>query len=492
MTELKRNHQMEEDRGEDDRLSGRAIEVVVMFEDAVLEVSYLTAAPDFPIGSAPGACPAPGERLSDRFPLVRARNATLPIARDGRYELVFTSEMAGEVTAHGQTLTLAELAASGAALFDPALDAHAWPIAPGARARIVIGKATFVISSVTAPERQPVPLRFEWRHQASTVACAVAAAILLGLSASIPADPHALSDDDLSVKNRLPLFVDIAPLLADAPAPPALDGKKPGADRAGGRARGESGKMGKTTAPRARKLYALAGPANNHDIHFARAAAERAARDSGILGTLRETSQIGAIFSRDDSALGDAATTVMGSLVGTEVGESLGIPDGLGILGDKNGGGGTQETVGLTNLPTIGRSGLHPDGNYGRRVGLLRPDGHHPLAIGAVPGEVHVKGTIDKEIVRRVVREHLAEVRFCYERELERRADLGGRVVAQFVIGGHGQVVASTIERSTTNDPAVDGCIAQAVRRWAFPAPEGGGVVMVSYPFVLRSAGAQP
>jgi hypothetical protein len=36
---------------------------------------------------------------------------------------------------------------------------------------------------------------------------------------------------------------------------------------------------------------------------------------------------------------------------------------------------------------------------------------------------------------------------------------------------------------------AVEGCMVQAVRRWQFPAPDGGGLVLVSYPFVLAPAG---
>jgi hypothetical protein len=35
----------------------------------------------------------------------------------------------------------------------------------------------------------------------------------------------------------------------------------------------------------------------------------------------------------------------------------------------------------------------------------------------------------------------------------------------------------------------VENCIVQAVRRWEFPKPLGGGIVIVSYPFVLTPAG---
>jgi hypothetical protein len=35
----------------------------------------------------------------------------------------------------------------------------------------------------------------------------------------------------------------------------------------------------------------------------------------------------------------------------------------------------------------------------------------------------------------------------------------------------------------------VENCIVQAVRRWEFPKPLGGGIVIASYPFVLTPAG---
>jgi hypothetical protein len=42
---------------------------------------------------------------------------------------------------------------------------------------------------------------------------------------------------------------------------------------------------------------------------------------------------------------------------------------------------------------------------------------------------------------------------------------------------------------SSVDDASVGLCIAQATRRWVFPAPEGAGIVSVTYPFVLQHAG---
>ena len=43
-------------------------------------------------------------------------------------------------------------------------------------------------------------------------------------------------------------------------------------------------------------------------------------------------------------------------------------------------------------------------------------------------------------------------------------------------------------KQSTLKDAAVGTCVAQAVRRWTFPAPKSGSVE-VTYPFVLAPAG---
>ena len=48
--------------------------------------------------------------------------------------------------------------------------------------------------------------------------------------------------------------------------------------------------------------------------------------------------------------------------------------------------------------------------------------------------------------------------------------------------------MASIVQSSTLGNPGVEQCIAGAVRRWEFPKPQGG-IVVVTYPFVLKSAG---
>ncbi len=263
-------------------------------------------------------------------------------------------------------------------------------------------------------------------------------------------------------------------------------------DDAGGkgkRAKDEEGKMGKKDSKQKTGLYALKGPKDNPDPHLAKQLADDAAQKAGVLGIMKsqEGSILASVFGRD-SAVGSDEANVLGGLVGTQVGEAYGT-GGLGVVGTGKGGGGTGEgTIGLGNLGTIGKGGGGGNGSgYGRGVGGL--GGRRAKAAPEiVPGTAQVTGSLDKEIIRRIIRRHIYEVRFCYEQELLKKPDLYGRVMVQFTISGVGQVVASVVQSSTLNNGTVEQCIAGAVRRWEFPKPQGGGIVMVSYPFVLKSA----
>jgi hypothetical protein len=100
-------------------------------------------------------------------------------------------------------------------------------------------------------------------------------------------------------------------------------------------------------------------------------------------------------------------------------------------------------------------------------------------------GKATVQGALDKDIIRRIVRTHINEVRSCYSAGLKQNPKLAGRVTVNFVISGSGTVASSVVESTTLADTTVGNCIAKAVKRWRFPKPRGGDTVIVSYPFDL-------
>src|SRR5690606_7250695 len=114
---------------------------------------------------------------------------------------------------------------------------------------------------------------------------------------------------------------------------------------------------------------------------------------------------------------------VWGGLTGTEVGEAYGV-GGLGLVGTGRGGGGTGDgTIGLGNIGLVGRGG---GGGSGSGRGRGRRGRPVPMVRMA---KAEVKGNLDQDIVRRVVRAHINEVRSCYSRGLARDPALAGRVV---------------------------------------------------------------
>ena len=88
-------------------------------------------------------------------------------------------------------------------------------------------------------------------------------------------------------------------------------------------------------------------------------------------------------------------------------------------------------------------------------------------------------------MIRRIVRAHVNEVRFCYEQGLARDPSLRGRLVVAFAIAGDGSVRAAEVKEALA-DAAVGECVAKAVQRWMFPKHPGAGDVHVVYPFLFE------
>ncbi|HLT38177.1 MAG TPA: TonB family protein [Enhygromyxa sp.] len=143
-------------------------------------------------------------------------------------------------------------------------------------------------------------------------------------------------------------------------------------------------------------------------------------------------------------------------------GEAYGV-GGLGLIGTGRGGGGTG----------YGSGSGAGFGGHGQRVPEVRT------------AKAQVMGSIDKDIIRRIVRAHVNEVRSCYNKSLVSDPNVSGRVAIQFVIGDDGKVVSAAVQTNDTGDEALGTCVARQVKKWKFPSVPGGGNVTVTYPFVF-------
>ncbi len=432
--------------------------------------------PNFVIGSdaAVDAPVSPEYVPSPSHPLVSAQG--------GDYTVNVTPRMTGEVFVDNQLYPLQQFIAQRGSSFS---------LPQGARAKLDCGETSFLVTATARPRALEVPfLTWRWDEQVYTIGSAVALGLFLLMIFSVPPDPKSLSLDLFNSDNRFVKFLIKPPEEKEEEIPDWLKSNKN--EEQGGkgkRHKGEEGKMGKKTSKNKEGLYGLKGPKDNPDPHLAKKLAEEQAKNAGILGVLKmnEGSHIASIFGRD-SALGNDAEDVLGGLIGNQIGEAYGV-GGLGLVGTGSGGGGTGEgTIGLGNLGTIGKGGGGGNGSgYGRGAGGL--GGRRAHAPDVIPGSANVRGSLDKEIIRRIIRRHINEVKYCYEQELTKKPDLGGRIMVQFTIAASGQVIASVLQNSTMGNARVENCTVQAVRRWEFPKPLGGGIVIVSYPFVLTPAG---
>ena len=97
---------------------------------------------------------------------------------------------------------------------------------------------------------------------------------------------------------------------------------------------------------------------------------------------------------------------------------------GLTTSGSGPGGGGTGygHIYGAGNLDTGGR-GTHGHG----RGPKLSERGEHEVSVGLGTGGGDTDGSLSKEQINKVVRAHLAGVKYCYEKELQHKTSLVGR-----------------------------------------------------------------
>lgn len=181
-----------------------------------------------------------------------------------------------------------------------------------------------------------------------------------------------------------------------------------------------------------------------------------------------------------------------GGLQLNQVGASRGIGNG-----GNQGSGGIQTAVyakgmfsaplGTGNRPQ-GAGGYGTKGKGGGQAGYGKQTlvGSAESYFEPVTSETWVQGGLDPNEIAAVIQRHESEIRACYERGLQTKPNLSGRLAMKFLIGANGRVTTASISNSSLRHPGVENCIQARLVSWAFPRPEGGVTVKVNYPFILR------
>ena len=473
-----------------------AVEVVILWgELSILHVEHMSPPRSFYVGEATDSKGKlttdfliGSESLgSERMPVVVESGSTVAV--------VIPQGATGDITVGNQVISIEELAAQGQLQMSNQLaGARQYPLPQGATARVQYRGFTFVVKPMSAARRIGVGegQRVDWKSYVWTMASMAFHTGLLLLFYFLPPRSSSLSLDLLNADSRLVKYLIEPPETVEEETPEWLQENKD--DDEGGkgkRHKDEEGQMGKKDDKKTKNKFGIEGPQDNEDPHMARDEAKQMAANAGIIGILKAS--VGAWNSPTspygrDTALGSDPMSALGALMGDQIGSNFGF-GGLGLRGTGRGGGGTGEgTIGLGNVGTIGHgAGGGTGSGYGSGAGGFH--GRDAKVPRIRSGQADVHGSLSKEVIRRIIGRHINEVRFCYEQELNTRPDLQGRISIKFIISPTGAVQTSAVDNSDMGNAKVEQCIAQAVRRWTFPAPEGGGIVVVSYPFVLAQTG---
>src|SRR3989475_6413220 len=410
-------------------LGGECAEVELFWGDTRVSVWQLQPGEQFHAGSAPG-CQALLQGI-ERAAVVRGDVNGWTVAAPRPLQLFLEEE--------GRVLGGPELLVRGRSQ----ADAHGLIVPLPQRSVAVLsnGSLALRIRRVRGAARVGGE-QTDWK---GVIVASIAAILMVtGMrfwSATVPPPKVSAGDPEL-IKPR-PLVVRASPPKPDNA--PVLDAQKvrnqarrdPG--KAVARHQGQEGEAGGKTAPR-------------RD-----ARAQRKMDDRALIAEIGLLKALGGGNGKSDVfgvALEKGTRDAMGHLTGPRIGDAHGDGTGLKSLGGR-GGGGDGSGLGLARIGTNGIGGGLA--SYGDGKGGLR--GKENGEIGLGPGKPEVVGSIDPELIRKVVHEHRAQIRTCYETELTTRPNLAGKLVSAWTIDPAGAGTQAHTQESTLHDRTVASCV---------------------------------
>ncbi|MEM1349330.1 MAG: AgmX/PglI C-terminal domain-containing protein, partial [Myxococcota bacterium] len=455
---------------------GDTLEVVMLWADQVLSVTSYAKPRSVLVGSTKNV----DFPLED--PSIKSAEFPLVVYEGGTYALTVSPEMGVLIQNNDQQFSLDEVIRQGAVGPSQQPGCYTIPLGSGTSARVDIGAVTFIVHFTDQPPLAGLPVGFDSAPIPYLFMSAVAHLTLLFLALTMPEDPSGLDLDSLSANDR---FVEllVTPDQVEEEEPDFF-GKTEEMEAA--KHKGEEGKAGKQDEEVTDKRMAIKGPPDNTELELKRARDTEIAMNTGALAALND--MVASPFGNAMESVGSDTIHALGNLDGTGgPGVSGGI-GGLGLSGSGRGGGGISESgIGMSDgITQGGRGGFNGEGGRSaRRANDLGQKNSKVPKI--VPGKPRVMGSLDKEIIRQVVRRHRNEIRFCYEQQLQKNPKLAGTVNVKFTISNTGAVISAIVATTTLKNAKVETCMTGKIRRWVFPEPKGGGIVIVNYPFKLSS-----
>jgi len=430
--------------------AGEVLEIGFFWEGLPLDLRHMRPG-DAPLYAGAGAA-------DFVLPADEAPTGARPFCRReaGRYLLCFPGSWTVMLDVAGERLDRAALAASRrAAQVEPGL----WEVSvqPGERLLLDTGTLSFAIGLTGSSPRlaQRLRDRVDWGLVGLFTAVSAGLGLLqAGLLTMPPSQTTVLAEADADLSAQLRRYQPIPTEIAKARPE---SGSAPASKR-------EEGRAGERKA-RAQQAQGKPRPTD-----------KEVASAAGILSAMDDNAETAALFG--SSALSAEVAGGVGGLIGAK-GTQVGV-GGLGQRGPGIGGGGPAE--GLGGLGGRGKDGRLGDGDGGVS---LEPKKEGRISTASEPT---VLGALDGSLIDAVIKRHYNQIRYCYQRGLSRDGDLGGKLALRFVIAKDGTVSKADVKSNSVGSEEVGACVAERVSMMKFPEPRGGGIVIVTYPF-LFSAG---
>jgi len=101
---------------------------------------------------------------------------------------------------------------------------------------------------------------------------------------------------------------------------------------------------------------------------------------------------------------------------------------------------------------------------------------------------VQIMGGMSREVVKKVIDEHIDDITYCYEMALIEDPSIMGKAVFEWKILMNGNVSEISVSSSSVKSGKLHSCIKSSIQNWSFPKPKALEVA-VSYPFVFDVVG---
>lgn len=186
--------------------------------------------------------------------------------------------------------------------------------------------------------------------------------------------------------------------------------------------------------------------------------------------------------SADFSSTVSAVVAKGGSLSGVRTAGASGSSGSLtGAATGVASGTGSVQTAGIqTNQGSLVGATVGVLGNSKGSDGL---SAKKAIYTAGIPSETVVLGSMDPDVIRKILLDHLPQFRYCYQRELERKGtEMSGVIKLDFTIGASGHVAQAGVDADSGLPGEVKKCVVGVLKGIQFPEPMGGGTVEVKQP----------